>query len=136
MSYVQSSVTPNTVYPSMYTRQAQNMSRALGSSTMPDLRSQYMRPGVSMSSPSLQRAMGNTAGQRMAQGFGQAAATGQQHGFANAQHNLAGQVARNQEALGWGNLAHNTQQFNNAMALQRQQNMLNFLQSAYGSMGR
>lgn len=115
-------------------QQAQNLAMAQGVPAMSDIRNQFGRPGISLSSPAIQQGMGGMVGQQMAQGFGNAAGLGQQYGFANAQQNLAGQRARDAEAQGWGQLALGGQQFQNQMNLQRQQNMFGFLQNAYGGL--
>lgn len=131
---VNASIQPQQMYPQQFTRQAQNMAAAQGVPAIGDLRSQFQSSGVSGYSPLMQRGMGGLAGGMMAGGLANAATIGMNHGFANAQQGLAGQQARDAEAQAWGNLALNQQQFNNQLAMQRQQQMLGYLQQLYGGL--
>jgi len=131
---IQSSIQPQTTYQPNFMQQAGNMAAAQAVPAMSDLRNMSGRPGISLGSGAIQAGMGQAAGQMLGQGMANRSAGQQQMGWQNAQNNLAGQQARNQEGLGWGNLQ--AQGLQNQLANQNAQqgNMYNFLRQAYGGL--
>jgi hypothetical protein len=124
------SITPQPVYPQPFTRQMGNYAAAQVP-TWPTLAAANYRPGISSQSPSVQYAAGAQAGQQMAPTQMAAPQTDWAHGMANAQNQLAGQAARDQEALGWGGLAAANQAFDYQNQLTQQGNLLRLLATLY-----
>lgn len=131
---IQSSIQPQTPYQPDFMRQAGNMAAAQAVPAIGDVRSQFNRPGISLGSNATQAGMGGAMGQMLGQGAANYAQGQQQMGWQNANTNLAGQQARNNEALGWGNLRAQGIQNQLGNQMGQQQNMLGFLRQAYGGM--
>jgi len=98
---VQTSIQPQGVFPAQYTHETANLAHAQGMPALSDLMTAWNRPGVSMGSGAIQAGMQGQLAQQMAQGIGAAGTIPQQHQFANLANLLSGQMARDQEALGW-----------------------------------
>lgn len=129
-----SSIQPQNVYGQPFMQQAQNMALAQGVPAMGDLRAQVARPGLSLRGGAQQANIGQMYGNSVMQGANNAASLAQGMGFANANNQLQGQQARDQEAQQWAQLgAQGIQnQWNNRNT--QQANLLNFLQSGYRGM--
>ena len=101
---IQTSIQPQGVYPGGYVNAAGNLAQALLAPAWGDAAAGRAMPGVSLRSPMSQYGMGID----WARGLGNAAAARpaamQPLEIANQQNILAGQQAREQEALGWGRL--------------------------------
>ena len=110
------SINPTNIYPDDFTRQAGNLAAALGIPGRADLMAPAGMQGVSSSSPMTQWGIGANYADMLAQAMMAPQQISQQHGFANAQNMLGGQQAREQEALGWGQIG-----------LQNQNNLLGLL---------
>jgi len=125
------SIQPQGVYPGGFTRQAGNLAAAQATPAYPDLAAANAMPGISITSPMTQYAMGAQYGQSMAGAQMAQPQTAWAHGLVNAQNQLGGQVARDQEALGWGGLAAQNQAAAQQMDLFGQGNLLRLLASMY-----
>ena len=124
------SIDPQPVYPQPFTRQMGNYAAAQVP-TWPDLASANYHPGISSQSPMVQYAAGAQAGQQMAPTQMAVPQTQWAHSLANAQNDLTGQAARDQEALSWGGLAAANQAFDYQNQLTQQGNLLRLLASLY-----
>lgn len=116
---IHTSINPQNIYSQQQTDQATNQAMALAhqGANLPWLQSQMRRPGMSVNSPATQaRALPQYAG-ALAQGEEARYSVPMEDMIANSQHMLAGQTAREDEALGWARL----------------QSMLNTAQQRFGA---
>lgn len=102
--HVAASIQPGGIYPAEYTQRAGNLAGALLAPSQQFYQAQAMQPGVSVLSPMTGYRAGVGMGGAMAQSMMAPQEVAQQHQFANAQNQLRGQVQRDQEGLGWGQL--------------------------------
>jgi hypothetical protein len=128
------SIQPQGVYPQSYTQQAGNVAAAGYAPAWNDLVSGRQLDGVSVNSPMTQYGMGADLASMLAAAQTAPAALQLQHGLANSQSMLGGQVARDQEALGWGQLGLGN--YGNVLQnqLSQQGALLDFLRQIYGGL--
>ena len=128
---IRTSIQPQGVWPNAFVQQSANLAGAMPVPTQYDVWRQAARPGVSVNSPMTQWNMGANAARGLAQAAVARPATMANYGMQNTQQLLAGQAAREQEALGWGNLAADQTAWQQQAAGQQQRNLLDFLATLY-----
>ena len=125
------SIQPQGVYPGAFTQQAGNLAAAQATPAYPDLAAANVLPGISVSSPMTQYAMGAQYGRDMAGAQMARPQMAWAHALTNAQNQLGGEVARDREALGWGGLAAQNQAAAQQVDLTGQGNLLRLLASVF-----
>lgn len=131
MANVSTSITPSAIYPEWMTNAAVSniQAQADQASNLPYLMKQFDRPGASRSDAHMAAALPMVA-QAQTQATAGRASIPFEDLLANQRHLFMGEVARENEALGWGNLAarmQEAQQANYLNDLNRQYSLLSTL---------
>jgi len=125
---INTSIQPQGVFPNSWIQAQGNLAAALATPAQTDLMAGRQMTGFGMNSPAIQQGAGIDWGRAMAQAQMAPQQVAQTANFANLQNILAGQSGREQEALGWGNLLGQQQQYQNQLGQMQMGSLLSMLQ--------
>lgn len=124
---IQTSIQPQPMFSPAFTQAQGNLWSALATPARGDIAQGWNQQGLSMGGGAAQYGMGLDWGRQMANAQMAPQQIAQQHQFANLQNILQGQVAREQEAQGWGRLSAQQQATSDYQGRMAQQNLLMML---------
>ena len=106
---INTSIQPTGVFPQQHTGRMGNLAAALGVPARADLLNANSFTGSSIAGGVSQQGIGVDYGNALAQALMAPQQVGMQHGIANQQNILQGQMGREQEAMGWDRLRQGQQ---------------------------
>lgn len=124
---ISTSITPGPVYTPQQTQEAANSAVASNYMPLPWLQSRYAGRGMSVNSPGVTTAVLPAYAQGLIGGQTASAQIPFQDTRADAQHILAGQTGRENEALGWSRLLSGADSVNRNFQMNSLQSLLSLL---------